>query len=305
MQATSGMRNKADCGEGFTRIANQLLDALAAANLTKHQFKVALAVIRKIDGFNQSFDWVSNGQLSTLTGLPQTRVSTAKNQLLEMGVLVRQGRKIGINKVLSEWKCKFPHSWEEPPETGIESFPGLGNPASPKQGTTKDTIQKTITENTSEVSADANSTQVMLEKVIVPHPLLSPISQPIQPAPPTTERPHSVVAGTTEEFIPIELLLNTGATYQVTAEFSAQMQMLYPRVDVVQELRAMCGWLLVNPTKRKTKAGILRFINSWLSRCQDRSRGSSANRPVPRGEEWDLTKTMNAEKLNVLLEELF
>ena len=31
----------------------------------------------------------------------------------------------------------------------------------------------------------------------------------------------------------------------------------------------MAGWLNSNPKKRKTKSGILRFINGWLSREQD------------------------------------
>lgn len=305
MQVASGMLKMSDCGEGFTRIANQLLDALVAANLTKHQFKVALAVIRKTDGFNQPYDWISNGQLAALTGLPETRVSTAKNQLLTMGVLARKGRQIGINKVLSKWKCKLPRFVEVFPETGKGRFPELGKGASPKQGNTKDTIQKTKIENTSVVPATADSTQVMVEGAIDSLPALSPVSQLAQPAPTAFERTPPTVPTIPEEPIIIELLLNTGATYPVTAAFTAQMQALYPGVDLAQELRAMCGWLLANPTKRKTKSGITKFINSWLSRCQDRGSSSLANRSVHRGEEWDLTKTMNAEKLNNLLEELF
>ena len=41
-------------------------------------------------------------------------------------------------------------------------------------------------------------------------------------------------------------------------------------VDIMQELRNMKGWCNSNPTKRKTKRGILRFINGWLSREQDK-----------------------------------
>ena len=46
----------ADCDDGYTRLANDLLDALIEADLTKHQYKVALAVIRKTYGFNKSMD---------------------------------------------------------------------------------------------------------------------------------------------------------------------------------------------------------------------------------------------------------
>ena len=45
---------------------------------------------------------------------------------------------------------------------------------------------------------------------------------------------------------------------------------LYPAVNVGQELNNMRGWLNANPTKKKTKAGINKFINSWLSRQQDK-----------------------------------
>ena len=50
----------------------------------------------------------------------------------------------------------------------------------------------------------------------------------------------------------------------------------YQAVDVFQELRAMESWLDANPKKRKTKAGIKRFVNSWLSRSQDRGGSSPA-----------------------------
>ena len=32
----------------------------------------------------------------------------------------------------------------------------------------------------------------------------------------------------------------------------------------------MRGWLNGNPTKRKTKKGIARFVNNWLSNEQDK-----------------------------------
>ena len=43
----------------------------------------------------------------------------------------------------------------------------------------------------------------------------------------------------------------------------------YPGVDVPQQLRAMRQWSLANPTRRKTKRGVRRFIVSWLARQQD------------------------------------
>lgn len=44
---------------------------------------------------------------------------------------------------------------------------------------------------------------------------------------------------------------------------------LYPSVDLQVEVNKMIGWLDANPTKRKTKAGIVKFMNTWLSKVQD------------------------------------
>lgn len=70
----------------------------------------------------------------------------------------------------------------------------------------------------------------------------------------------------------IELPLNDGTAYGVTQEFADEMAKLYPAVDVMQQLNAMKGWLIGNPSKRKTRTGIKRFITSWLAREQDRGR---------------------------------
>ena len=68
----------------------------------------------------------------------------------------------------------------------------------------------------------------------------------------------------------IFLPLNTGTEHPVTQDEIDQWQNLYPAVDVMQAVRNMRGWLLGNRRRRKTKAGINRFIHAWLSREQDR-----------------------------------
>lgn len=81
----------------------------------------------------------------------------------------------------------------------------------------------------------------------------------------------------------VELPLNDGSQYGVTEEQVKEWASLYPAVDVMQQLRNMKGWLLANPKKRKTKAGVLRFVTAWLSREQDK--GGTLNgqqkRPEP------------------------
>lgn len=65
------------------------------------------------------------------------------------------------------------------------------------------------------------------------------------------------------------LTLNDGSTYGVTQSEVDRYSELYPDVDVAQEIRGMIGWLDTNPQRRKTRSGIRRFMNNWLSKTQD------------------------------------
>lgn len=72
------------------------------------------------------------------------------------------------------------------------------------------------------------------------------------------------------EKIAISLPLNDGTLHGVKVDEVSKWEQLYPNVNVMQELRMMVGWSDANPTKRKTKRGINRFITNWLSGKQDK-----------------------------------
>ena len=44
----------------------------------------------------------------------------------------------------------------------------------------------------------------------------------------------------------------------------------YPAVNILQQLRNMRQWCLSNPTRKKTKRGVRRFITGWLERKQNK-----------------------------------
>lgn len=77
----------------------------------------------------------------------------------------------------------------------------------------------------------------------------------------------------------ISLPLNDGTFFDVSENDRAKWSQLYPNVDVLQQLRNMAGWCDANPTKRKTRGGIKRFITSWLAREQDKGGKSPQNKP--------------------------
>lgn len=64
--------------------------------------------------------------------------------------------------------------------------------------------------------------------------------------------------------------LNTGDTWEPSEDDLALWLKTYPAVNVSQELMQMGAWCDANPTRRKTKSGVKRFVTSWLSRAQDK-----------------------------------
>lgn len=71
-------------------------------------------------------------------------------------------------------------------------------------------------------------------------------------------------------FIELPLIDKTG--YPIYEKDIETWKTIYPAVNIEQEIRNMFGWLDSNPKNRKTKSGIRRFINSWLSRSQNTAR---------------------------------
>ena len=82
----------------------------------------------------------------------------------------------------------------------------------------------------------------------------------------------------------ISLPLNDGTFFDVSENDRAKWSQLYPNVDVLQQLRNMAGWCDANPTKRKTRGGIKRFITAWLAREQDKGGKAPQNKPFVYGD---------------------
>ena len=71
--------------------------------------------------------------------------------------------------------------------------------------------------------------------------------------------------------------LNDGSEWLPDKKLYDEYVRLYPNVDVKQAFNAMRGWCMSNPTKRKTLRGITKFVNTWLSKEQDRGYGNRQN----------------------------
>lgn len=106
--------------------------------------------------------------------------------------------------------------------------------------------------------------------------------EPLQVSPPEPEEPPV-----------ISFILNDKSRYPIRQAQVDEWSGLYPAVDIMQELRKMAGWLDANPSKRKTKRGILRFVNGWLAREQDKGRTPTQNQQKNKEAEKVSTKNEN------------
>ncbi|MET4863869.1 replication protein [Morganella psychrotolerans] len=97
----------ADLDDGYTKLANELLESLSCCNLTARQFRVMLALIRKTYGFGKKNDRIADSQLADISGLSRQNVNKAKKELISMNYIVKDGNRIGVNKEVSAWKSQL------------------------------------------------------------------------------------------------------------------------------------------------------------------------------------------------------
>lgn len=95
---------------GYTKIANEILEALASHRLSGQEYQIVLFIIRKTFGFNKTCDFISMGQISKITGINRPLVSRILNKLIEKNIIsVTQNDNSMINclcfsKDYDNWK---------------------------------------------------------------------------------------------------------------------------------------------------------------------------------------------------------
>ncbi|WP_213308239.1 replication protein [Paraburkholderia sacchari] len=93
--------------DGYTRIANELLDAIIAFSFSARQMRVFMALIRKLYGFNKKRDDISASQIAEMCAMHRSHVSETLGQLALMRVIFKEpgrfGTMIEINKRYDQW----------------------------------------------------------------------------------------------------------------------------------------------------------------------------------------------------------
>ena len=95
---------------GYTRIANELLEQLSKTKIRSEALQLILAIIRKTYGFNKKKDMISTSQFMELTGLSRASVYRARRKLRDANMITiytsddSQIRSYSIQKNYDKWK---------------------------------------------------------------------------------------------------------------------------------------------------------------------------------------------------------
>lgn len=98
---------------GYTPIANELLEQIISFDFSKRQLLVIMAIARMTYGYSKKTDALSGWQIAKLTKLDRSDVSKTISELLKLNVIIKHetGREshgvlvheIAINKLYKEW----------------------------------------------------------------------------------------------------------------------------------------------------------------------------------------------------------
>lgn len=88
---------------GFTPIANELLEAFVIHKFTEYQRVIILFIFRKTYGWSKKEDWISNSQFVEGTGISKGNISRTLKELKLLKVVICRDNKLSINKDWEKW----------------------------------------------------------------------------------------------------------------------------------------------------------------------------------------------------------
>lgn len=90
--------------DGYTPIANEILDHLLILRLPGDQWRILLSIIRRTYGFHRKTDYLANRQITKMTGLHESVISRTLKSLADQNLITRSGKVLSFQKDYELWK---------------------------------------------------------------------------------------------------------------------------------------------------------------------------------------------------------
>jgi phage replication O-like protein O len=118
---------------GYTKLANELLEAFYCAKLKEYERICVMHIWRKTYGWNKKEDWIANSQFAEATGIPKPHITRTLKSLRDKNIITSSGNKTTVNKDYSGWKVQ----WRKLPHQ-VTTVTSPGNKKLPHQVPTKE-----------------------------------------------------------------------------------------------------------------------------------------------------------------------
>lgn len=241
---------------GFTRMDNQLMDALAAVHLSPAEFKTLHAIARLVIGYNLTERRITADEVAKMTNILPAHVSRAISSLLARRVLYRVGGSRGEIGICSpsEWVYQEPKKEQSTQPKSVETT---------KIGNSDNVTKLPISDDSLLYTKEKPLVTVPTEQITAP--------QGAEPADeseePEAETPESKPA----------LVLFDGEDFEVHTDLITKWAEAYAPIDVEAEIKRAAAWASGSKPKKDWR----RFLVNWLGRAFKRSPNGASEAGVP------------------------
>ncbi len=98
---------KAQLEDGYSKLANSLVEKLARTILSVNEAKVVFCIIRKTYGFHKKNDCMPLSQIALMTELQKSNISRTLKSLIFRKIVIVSDNAIGMNTCTKEWVKKL------------------------------------------------------------------------------------------------------------------------------------------------------------------------------------------------------
>lgn len=132
---------------GYTSIANEIIEHLSMPGVNGSEFRILMVVIRKTYGFHKKKDIISLTQFQNATYMNRPQVVRTLKDLVEKKILLKNGNEYTFNKNYDEWEISKRRSSIQKDtstlfETGMQLDTTSGMQKDTKTGIQKDTHKR-------------------------------------------------------------------------------------------------------------------------------------------------------------------
>lgn len=256
---------------GYTAIANEIIDHIAKTQLNSTQFRIVMVIWRYTYGFSRKEHEFSETFLSNTTGISKRQIRRELTELINKRIIevVRNAtfstpRVLQFNKNYEEW---------------VVDKVSISNDLSPEDGLTPE--DEYAPEDKLDLSPEDRLVHTSEDKIVPsPEDRLDPQENNIKTNIKTNTTATTIAVTETEEKILKTLQQIGGWPYDLETDISHIRKLIldYPEINMLDEVKKFRDWHLDKPLKKNSNPRLQ--LRNWCIKAKEfmsRRKGESQN----------------------------